>query len=170
MNYRTPLLFLAAALAGPTNAQPKAEARLHTEASITIHLNARPTEAFPLFGPVRESEWSPHWHPQILYPADKRQEAGAVFTVGESVWILTTYDPAALRVSYAVTTPGHDVRQIEITLKPLSGSGTEATVTYRWTSLATAHDRDVEESARHFPLQREHWEQSINARLKELAK
>jgi hypothetical protein len=119
---------------------------------------------------VRESEWSPHWSPHILYPSDKRQEAGSIFTTGDSVWVLTVYDAAALRVSYVITTPGESAAQLDIVLKALPGGTTEATVTHRATSLDEAHDQDVAESIRRFPLQREHWESAINARLKELKK
>lgn len=162
MNYRMVVLFSAVAL----QAQPRA----HTEASMILHLNAPPAVVLPLFGPIRESEWSPHWSPRILYPADRRQEAGSVFTTGDSVWVMTVYDATALRVSYVITTPGESAAQLDIVLKPLPGGMTEATVTHLATSLAEAHDQEVAESIRQFPSQREHWEHAINARLKELNK
>jgi hypothetical protein len=145
-----------------------AQNRVHAEGVMVLHLDAPPAMVFPLFGPVRESEWSPHWNPQILYPADKRQQAGSVFTTGEAIWLMTVYDLAALRVSYAIATPGESAAQLDIVLKASPGGATEATITHRATSLSDAHDRDVVESIREFSMQQDHWEHAINARLKEL--
>jgi hypothetical protein len=60
-----------------------AQSREHAEASFTLRLPAAPTVVFPLFGPIRESEWSLHWSPTMLYPAERSQKAGAVFTTRE---------------------------------------------------------------------------------------
>ncbi len=35
----------------------QAQTRAHTEASMTIDLEAAPAVVLPLFGPVREAEW-----------------------------------------------------------------------------------------------------------------
>ena len=79
-----------------------AQSREHAEAGFTLRLPATPSVVFPLFGPIRESEWSPHWNPTLLYPAEHIQKAGAVFTTREHdqdvIWILTAYDEAALRI------------------------------------------------------------------------
>src|ERR1700689_5409508 len=75
MNYRLGLV-LAACLSCLVSAQT----REHAEASIVLHLPAPPAVVFPLFGPVRESEWAPHWNPTILYPPDRSQKAGMAFT------------------------------------------------------------------------------------------
>ncbi len=45
----------------------------------TITLNAPLRETFPLFGPVRESEWATGWNPQILYSASDLVEEHMVF-------------------------------------------------------------------------------------------
>jgi hypothetical protein len=159
MKYMLLLLFSLTALA---------QDRSHAEAVMVLHLDAPPVVAFPLFGPIRESEWSLHWNPRILYPADKHEQAGCVFTTGDAIWLVTVYDPAALRVSYVIATPGESAAQLDIVLRASPGGATEATVTHRATSLSDAHDRDVVESIRAFPLQQAHWEHAINARLKEL--
>jgi hypothetical protein len=146
-------------------------AREHAETSIVLHLPGPPAEAFPLFGPVREAEWSPHWTPAFLYPAGGAQATGAVFTTGsgvaERIWILSLYDEKALQISYSIFCAGQYVTKLDISLKP-EPRGTEATVTYRNTSLSEAGDRYVREFARDFPGQREHWEHAIGARLREL--
>jgi len=150
-----------------------AQTRAHAESAMTLHLNAAPATVFPLFGPIREAEWAHGWNPTMLYPADRVQKAGSVFTTGkpgkELFWIMTEYDQSALRVSYAVIEPGVAAEQLEIVLKA-SGSGTEATVTHRWTALSESADSRVAEWARDFPGEREHWEHAINHRLQELTK
>jgi hypothetical protein len=127
---------------------------------------------FPLFGPVRETEWSPHWNPTILYPQDHSQRAGAVFTTKrhdqDVVWVLATYDATALRISYVTVSPARTAAQLDIALKAIGEKETEATVTERLTSLSEDADHHVKDFAREFPLERDHWEQAISGRLREL--
>jgi hypothetical protein len=151
-----------------------AQTREHAETSIVLRLPAPPALAFPLFGPVREAEWSPQWSPRILHPADKGQVAGSVFTTTqhdqEVVWVLATYDAAALRVGYITVWPGMCATQLDIALKAIGDNETEATVTYRQTALSEAGDEYVKRFASHFPSQRDHWQQAISNRLQELRK
>ncbi len=151
-----------------------AQTREHAETSIAFRLPAPPAAAFPLFGPVREAEWSPHWKPRMLYPADNSQTAGSVFTTTQNgqevVWLLATYDAAALHVGYIIVWPGMCATQLDIVLKPAGGNETEATVTYRQTALSKAGNEYVTNFASHFPSQRDHWQQAISGRLQELKK
>jgi hypothetical protein len=127
---------------------------------------------FSLFGPVRESEWAPHWNPAILYPPDGSQKSGTVFTTRwhdrEVVWVLTTYDEPALRISYVIVQPARSVGQLDITLKAIGAKETEATVTHRLTALSKESDGDVKDFAAQFPLESDHWEHAISTRLREL--
>lgn len=151
-----------------------AQTRSHVEAVMTLHLDASPAAVLPLFGPVREGEWAPGWNPTILYPADRSQKSGSVFTTGkpgkEAVWIMTAYDEAALRVSYVIVDPGVTAEQLDIVLKLASGGKTEAVLTHRWTALSDRADARIADWAAEFPAQHEHWEHAINARLQELIK
>ncbi len=166
MNYRTGILLIGSLLS--------AQSREHAEASIILRLPASPAAVFPLFGPVRESEWAPHWNPTILYPPDRGQSAGAVFTtrqhLHDTVWVLTTYEEAALRVSYVIVRPAISASQLDIALKPIGEKETEATVTHRLTSLSEDGDGYVKKFGAQFPLEREHWEQAISGRLRELTR
>jgi hypothetical protein len=79
-----------------------AQSREHVEAGFTLRLPAPPSVVFPLFGPIRETEWPPRWNPALLYPPDCIQKAGGVFTrehEQDAIWVLTVYDEAALRIS-----------------------------------------------------------------------
>jgi hypothetical protein len=123
---------------------------------------------------VRESEWSPHWNPRFLFPPDKSQSAGAVFTTGkggnEMVWMLADYDPAALRIGYVITWPGMCATKLDIVLKAAAGDTAEASVTYRQTALSEAGDKYVKLFAADFPTQRDHWQHAVSRRLMELKK
>jgi hypothetical protein len=149
-----------------------AQTREHAEATMVLRLPASPAAVFPLFGPVRESEWSPHWNPTILYPPGRNQESGAVFTTRQHnqdvVWVLTTYDAAALRISYVTVYPGRMAGQLDIALKAIGENETEATLIHRWTSLAEGEDAGIKTLAAQFPMERPHWEHAISARLREL--
>ena len=168
MYYRA--LMLIACLACGAQAQT----REHAETSIVLRLPAPPSAAFPLFGPVRESEWSPHWNPRILFPTDQRQLAGSVFTTShgadEAVWLMDTYDERALRIGYVIVRPGMYATRLDIALKAAADQTTEATVTYRQTALSEAGDSYVKDFARDFPSQRDHWERAVTHRLLELAR
>jgi len=148
------------------------QARQHVESTIVLHLNAAPSEIFPLFGPVREAEWAKGWDPRILYPEDRAQIAGTTFTIGEGadqqIWILTTYDPKNRRASYAYFEPGIAANQIEISIQAAPGGTSEASVTYKRTALSEAGDRAVAQFKQRFPSHRAHWEDAINTRLKAL--
>jgi hypothetical protein len=148
-------------------------ARVHTEASITIDLEAAPAVVLPLFGPVREAEWAHGWSPVMLYPSDGRQLAGSVFTTDdkstEVVWIMTRFDERALEVGYVQVLPKVWAGEILIRLKESGHGRTQATFTYRRTALSPGADHGVEAFGQHFPQQREHWQNAINQRLRAIA-
>lgn len=132
--------------------------------SITLHLNAPPDAAFPMFDPVNESKWDPEWKPQLL---GSRVEEGLVFLVGDdehrTTWLLDRYEPAAHYIAYVVAAPSVLTR-IVIVLKP-EGDGTLATVTYIKTPLDNAGNASTEHFMKHFPSEGPHWESAINAAL-----
>jgi hypothetical protein len=165
MTYR-PLLPLMLCIASA------AQAREHAETSIVFALPAPPALAFPLFGPVRESEWSPHWKPHFLYPPEGSQAAGAVFTTGpdqnQTIWVLAVYDEAAFRIQYLILQPGMCATTLDVVLRPAADNTSEASVTYRQTALSEAGDKYVQEFAAEFPSEREHWQHAVSQRLREI--
>jgi len=169
MNYKTTVILLSG-LAGVVPSQ----AREHHETTIVLRLPAPPAAAFPLFGPVRETEWSPHWSPRFVFPPEPTQETGAVFTTRkgdtDAVWVLAAYDEAALRITYVILWPGMCATKLDIALTATGDGATEATVTYRQTALSEAGDRYVTEFSHDFPRERDHWEQAISHRLLALRK
>ena len=140
--------------------------------SFTLSLEAPVAESTPLFGPVREAEWSPHWSPHFLHPPEGAQAEGVVFTTTtpkgyEQLWMLTEYDAEAGRVAYVVITPDYTASQITIRVTPAGPGRSRATVTYRQSALVPRADDDVERlDERWAAQQQEHWEVAINAALR----
>jgi hypothetical protein len=140
--------------------------------SFTLALDAPVAEALPLFGPVRESEWSPDWAPHFLHPPEGAQREGVVFTAAHGasrrpgLWVLTEYDPAAGRIAYVVTEPDFMITEIKVQIVP-SGAGCRATVTYRRSALDVSANAGVDALTPHWAAaQRAHWEAAINASLR----
>ena len=82
---------------------------------------ATPEKVFPLLCPVREADWLPGWQYRLIYSDSGVAELGCVFTTpkppgsatngqgreaAETTWIVTDYDPAALRIAYVWINPG----------------------------------------------------------------
>jgi len=139
--------------------------------SFAFDLPAAVEDATPLFGPVREQEWSPAWAPRFLHPAAPTQREGAVFTTtghaGIRLWVLTAYDPRAGRVAYVVTDPGVLVTEIIISVVPAGERASRATVTYRRSALTEVGNEQVDAlTAEWAAEQAHHWGAAIAAALK----
>lgn len=139
----------------------------HAAASIELHLNASADAAFPLFGPVRESEWAPEWSPVWIYPSAPLQSAdGAVFTTsykaGVATWVMTAYDTDKRTVEYVNFIPGRRVTQISITVRPETAATSIASVSYRVTALSQEGGVFVAYFAKNFPGEGPHWEKAVN--------
>lgn len=137
------------------------------ESAITFDLNASADIAFPLFGPRREMEWDPNWHPEFIFPpSGDETEHGAVFLIRgndrESVWVMTVYDINARRVEYVRVTPGHSVGQIWINVTPLQPTKSQARVRYRLTALSTIGSSFVEKWTTEFPDTARDWQAVLN--------
>ena len=61
-----------------------------------------------------------------------------------SIWIVTRHDSDALEVEMYKVTPGHTVGKLEISLKSSGDSGTEAQISYEFTSLGPNGDAYLE--------------------------
>jgi hypothetical protein len=139
--------------------------------SFTLSLDAPAADALPLFGPIREAEWSPGWAPRFVHPPEGAQRDGVVFTTTTGsaarlqLWVLTEYDLAAGRVAYVVTEPGFLVTEIKVQVVP-DGARCRATVTYRRSALDPAANHVVDALDAHWTAaQGPHWEAAINAAL-----
>lgn len=138
--------------------------------SFTIVLKGSVAKATPLFGPVRETEWAPHWAPRFLHPSEGAQRDGAMFTTTgagkERLWLLTTYDVENGRVEYVVVTPGFTANEIKIHLLPSGNRQCKAVITYRHSALEPKGNEEVEKlDAQWAEQERIDWETAVNAVL-----
>lgn len=146
-------------------------ALLQSTQSFTLRLHAPVAEALPLFGPVREAEWAPHWQPTFLHPPGGAQVEGAVFTVSAahnsgSLWVLTEYDLEAGRISYVTIVPDRVLTEIKIRAVPDGPHACRVRVTYRKSALAAEGNEVVEQMDAAWAVQQPpHWEAAINAVL-----
>jgi hypothetical protein len=139
-----------------------------------FELSVPPDEALPLFGPVREAEWSPTWKPTFVAPAGgSNTQEGAVFTTGpdarRSVWILLEYSAKRRSNRYAVVGPAR-ATEIRGEVTPGTGRRSQVRVTERVTALGAEADEEVAHFAEHFPAQAEHWRTAIEASLQSRAR
>jgi len=164
------LLFGSAALIA-SQLRSEEGSLLHAERTFAVHLDAAPSQVFPLFGPIGEREWSSGWDPRMIFPADRSSPVkGSVFTTsdedGEEIWVVTGYDAQNGFISYVAVLPGRVVTEIEVRVEKQGESQSIAEVTHRRTALSTAGNHFVsalsENAARHAA----HWEHAINEALR----
>jgi hypothetical protein len=121
------------------------------------HLEATPERVLPLLTPLGERAWASGWDPDVRWeppaggagtlfvtrhpghpaPHETPEARGsAVARPGpDTVWLLYTWEPETGHVQYIHVTPGSDVTEIDIRLRPDGKDRTVATVRYTWTAL-----------------------------------
>lgn len=113
------------------------------ERSYVQRLVAGPAAVFELLCPVREADWLDGWNPRRVLSESGTAEEGCVFITAaepeDAIWTITRRDPSAGRVEMVKVTPQVTVCRLRITLAP-AAHGTDATVTYRHTSLGELGD------------------------------
>ena len=103
------------------------------------HLEAAPDRVLPLLTPLGERAWARGWEPDLRWEPPGGG-AGTLFVTRhpghpDTVWLLDTWEPAAGHVHYVHVTPGSDITEIDIRLRPDGKDRTVATVRYTWTAL-----------------------------------
>jgi hypothetical protein len=129
-----------AAMAGELDASnPAFEAAKITHTG-SVHVDALPEHAFPLFTAPGERLWVPGWDP-VIVGGGKGLERGSMWltTHGDeqTIWLVVDYDPAALHARYARITPGSRGGTVEVFARPDGSGATEVQVTYELTALST---------------------------------
>lgn len=102
-------------------------------------LEAAPERVLPLLTPLGERAWAAGWEP-VLRWEPPGGGAGTLFVIRhpgqpDTLWLLDTWEPAGGHVHYVHVTPGSDVTEIDIRLRPEGKDRTLATVRYTWTAL-----------------------------------
>ena len=139
---------------------------------------AAPERVFPLLCPVREADWLPGWQHRLIYSDSGVAELGCVFTTprppgsatraqvdaaAETTWIVTDYDPAALRIAYVWINPGIVITELRIQLEPAGNGATRTQIRYRYTGLSLEGNRELERYTREwFESNMRNWERTIN--------
>lgn len=104
----------------------------------TQHLQAGPSQVFPLLCPVREYEWIEHWTCKMIYSDSGVAEENCIFTTNfpddgsEEVWVVCHYEPN--REIQFVRVNDRKVTRYYITLTD-NGDGTTTAV---WKQIITA--------------------------------
>jgi hypothetical protein len=124
-----------------------------------------PADAIQWFTPEGERAWAEDWDPVYVHPAKGETEEGMVFTTaagGEAtLWLLTSYEPAAGRAEYARITPGSRVAVVKVRCEA-EGAQTRVNVSYTITGLSDAGNAYAREmSARRFAEYIDTWPASI---------
>ena len=111
-----------------------------------LRLRAWPEKVFPLFCPVRETEWADGWLPELVISSSGVAERDCVFTTsdkrGTAVWYITRYEPENWFVEMLKIAPGVTACRLNIQLCK-EGARCIADVTYTHTSLGPAGDELV---------------------------
>lgn len=136
-----------------------------------IDLDGPIAEVFPLFNPVEEPKWAPHFQPKFIYPADRTVQHGMTFkTAGHGdeadlVWRINEYDPAAYHIQYLVY--GTDrYWTITIDCREVDDGRTSARVTYDFLPLEEAGVAVSGASLNAmFAHDLKNWEDAINSHL-----
>lgn len=150
-------------------------------------LEAAPERVLPLLTPLGERAWAAGWDP-VLRWEPPGGGAGTLFVIrhpgqpaphtrgtpeercadaarpgSETLWLLDTWDPAAGHVHYLHVTPGSDVTEIDIRLRPEAKDRTVATVRYTWTALGAPGVALVRSKTPEAYLHAmRHWELALN--------
>lgn len=131
-----------------------------------LRLHASPEKVFPLFCPVRETEWADGWSPDLVITFCGFAERDCVFITsdkrGTAVWYVTRHEPEKFLVEMLKITPGVTACRLVIQLDEES-TGCTANVTYTHTSLGAAGEELVAAfTAEHYQKFMQSWEEALN--------
>ena len=158
--------FLAGALAAAPPSAPMRVSHVYLQ-----HLEATPDRVLPLLTPLGERAWAVGWEPEARWEPTGGGP-GTLFVTRhpgqpETVWLLVAFDAAAGQVRYVHLTPGSDVTEIEIQLRPGPEKSTLAEVRYTWTSLGPPGDALVRSrTPEAYQRFMRHWELELNHYLR----
>jgi hypothetical protein len=134
-----------------------------------VQTNAAPPDrVFPLLCPVREAEWVPDWKYRLVYSESGVAELGCVFATpnpdgSETTWVVTEYDPARYWIAFAWVWPQMLATRLFIQLASDGGSQTKATITYQYTALSDAGERELERyNCAWYEAKMAGWQEAIN--------
>lgn len=143
----------------------------HVEQTAEITLNGSVDEVFPMFDPINESLWAPHWKIERVHPREGSVEQGMIFKPvienhDKSLWIINKLDKNEHQIEYLAFTAGHGLKRISIDCDSISDTKTRASITYEITALSPESAQELTEyTPEHHNKRILHWESLINAVL-----
>ncbi|HZX40359.1 MAG TPA: hypothetical protein VFE93_00890 [Myxococcaceae bacterium] len=153
---------VAATLAAAPSGPPEQVSHVYEQ-----HLEAAPDRVLPLLTPLGERAWAEGWEPRMRWEPPGGG-AGTLFVIEHhghppTVWLLDTWEPATGHVHYVHVTPGSDVTEIDIRLRPDGKARSIATVRYTWTALGPPGVSLVRsKTPQAYVLAMREWEQALN--------
>jgi len=104
----------------------------------TVHVDAPPEHAFPLFTAPGERLWVPGWDP-VIVTGGHGLERGSVWLTTHgaetTIWLVVDYDPETLHARYARITPESRAGWVEVFARSDGEGGAAVEVTYQLTAL-----------------------------------
>jgi hypothetical protein len=131
-----------------------------------LRLRGSPEKVFPLFCPVRETEWADGWLPDLVFTSSGVAEQDCVFLTtdkrGQVFWYITRHEPENFFVEMLKIAPSVTACRLSIQVGS-EGSGCIADVTYAHTSLGPSGDELVTAfTAGHYEKFMQSWEHALN--------
>jgi hypothetical protein len=126
----------------------------------TFHLDAPVARAFPLFTARGERSWAEGWDPEQLSGSEARGSAFRTTHGGHTThWIVTRYEPAEGRVSYARLAQDSNIGLVDVTCRSAADGGTDVSVRYTLTAISPQGERFVREflDPAHYRAMIEEW-------------
>jgi hypothetical protein len=112
----------------------------------SLHVDAPPEHAFPLFTAPGERLWAPGWDPVILSGGDGLERGSVWLTAHgdeQTIWFVADYDPESFHAHYARITPTSRAGSVEVFVRSDGDGGSDVTVTYDLTALNEAGNREL---------------------------
>jgi len=154
-------------IAGVLVALPSAATNLkHIRQTTTIELDAPIERVFPLFGPVRESEWAADWKPAFIHQPDPEGGEGAVWRTGhdgvDQLWTLARWDAERHEVTYVTVVAGERLTRIDIRCVAAARAKTRCEIAYAYTALGPKGEEYIASyTAERHANRIVHWQQAI---------
>ena len=130
-------------------------------------IEGTPEVIFPLYCPVKETEWCEGWDPALVYSESGVAEPDCVFMTRdgevESAWFVTRHEPEVGVVEMVKHTPRIAFVKLRIALAPLTDKTTRATISYSYTALGSEGDRVLEAfTEESYRVSMQAWETAMN--------
>ena len=159
-------LFLLAAGAVMANPSAATNAK-YTRQSGSIDIAAPIDRVFPLFGPVRESEWANDWAPDFIYQPAAEGGEGAVWRTKhdgvDQLWTLARWDAKQHEVTYVTVVADQRLTRIDIRCTPATSDKKRCEIAYAYTALGSKGEEFIAGyTAEKHQAKIAHWKQAIS--------